>query len=103
MGHYRIGAADSVQSKRLRTTADENWTDFDHAIIEDAKTDKLPDEITTYKLRADILRLGGKTESSASVSNVKLSDQKWKCHEIPDSYGGRVRAFLLRASGRCMP
>jgi hypothetical protein len=27
----------------FRTTAGENWTDSEHAIVEDSKTDKLPD------------------------------------------------------------
>jgi hypothetical protein len=41
--------------RALRATTDENWTDSGHAIIEDTKTDKLPDG--DYDLQIDGRRL----------------------------------------------
>jgi hypothetical protein len=40
-----IGLSQRIPCKvsAFRTTEDGNWTDFDHAIIEDVKTEILPD------------------------------------------------------------
>jgi hypothetical protein len=48
-----IGLAQRIPCKvrAIRAAADENWTDSDHAIIEDTKTDKLPDG--DYDLQID--------------------------------------------------
>jgi hypothetical protein len=40
-----VGLAQRIPCKvsAFRTTENENWTDSDHAIVDDAKTDTLPD------------------------------------------------------------
>jgi hypothetical protein len=60
-----IGLAQRIPCKvrAIRAAADENWTDSDHAIIEDTKTDKLPDG--DYDLQIDgrqlpLKRMNGK-------------------------------------------
>jgi hypothetical protein len=48
-----VGLAQRIPCRvsALRITTEENWTDSEHAIVEDAKTDRLPDG--DYDLQVD--------------------------------------------------
>jgi hypothetical protein len=54
------------KASAFRSTAGENWTNSEHAIGEDSKTDKLSDGDYEVQVEGRQIAFKGKTESSAS-------------------------------------